>query len=70
MNRRRHLITLAVLAAGATTAAAQESTLRFGHVVQAGAPISLGVQRFGEIVAAKSGGRIKVQELGAGTIGG
>jgi TRAP-type transport system periplasmic protein len=70
MKRRCHLIVLAVLAAGSCAATAQESTLRFGHVVQAGAPISLGVQRFGEIVVAKSGGRIKVQELGAGTIGG
>jgi tripartite ATP-independent transporter DctP family solute receptor len=70
MNRRCLLVALAVLAAGATTASAQETTLRFGHVVQAGAPISLGVLKFGEIVATKSGGRIKVQELGAGTIGG
>ena len=52
-------------------AQAQESlTLRFGHVVQPGHPIALGTQKLAEILAAKSGGRIKLQELGGGTVGG
>lgn len=68
----RSLITLAALAAACAGASAQiqERTIRFGHVVQPGHPIALGIQKFGEIVAAKSGGKIKVQELGGGTVGG
>ncbi|MCW5654570.1 TRAP transporter substrate-binding protein [Hydrogenophaga sp.] len=62
--------TLAAVGMSAAQAQIQERTLRFGHVVQQGHPISLGVQKFGEIVAAKSGGKIKVQELGGGTVGG
>ena len=44
--------------------------LRFGHVVQPGHPIALGSQKLAEILAAKSGGRIKLQELGGGAVGG
>lgn len=68
----RHLLAAAVIAAlcAAAPAQAQERTLRFGHVVQPGTPISLGAQKLGEILAAKSGGKIKVQELGGGTLGG
>lgn len=65
-----HIIGLVALTASAAGALAQEHTLRFGHVVQAGHPISLGVQKFGELLATRSGGRIKVQELGGGTVGG
>lgn len=56
--------------ASAFAVRAEELTLRFGHVVQPGHPISLGTQKLAEIVAAKSGGRIKVQELGGGSVGG
>lgn len=68
----RNLIALTALAAACASASAQiqERTIRFGHVVQPGHPISLGIQKFGEIVAAKSGGKMKVQELGGGTVGG
>lgn len=72
----QHLFTASVLAIASLAslasvgAAAQDITIRFGHVVQPGHPISLGVQRFGEIMAAKSGGKIKVQELGGGNVGG
>ena len=65
-----NIIALVALTATAAVALAQEHTLRFGHVVQAGHPISMGVQKFGELLAARSGGRIKVQELGGGTVGG
>jgi len=68
----RNLLAFAVLAtlgAGAH-AQIQERTLRFGHVVQPGAPISLAAQKLNEIVSAKSGGKMKVQELGGGTVGG
>jgi TRAP-type transport system periplasmic protein len=68
----RSVLTLALLAGACAGASAQiqERTLRFGQVVQPGHPISLGVQKFAEIVAAKSGGKIKVQELGGGIVGG
>lgn len=69
----QHLFTASVLAIASLaslSAAAQDITIRFGHVVQPGHPISLGVQRFGEIMATKSGGKIKVQELGGGNVGG
>lgn len=63
---------VAILTVACSHAAAQiqERTLRFGHVVQPGAPISIAAQKLAEIVAAKSGGKIKVQELGGGSIGG
>lgn len=68
----RNLFILAVLAGACATASAQirERTIRFGHVVQPGAPISLAARKLNEIVAAKSGGKMKVQELGGGTVGG
>lgn len=64
--QRRSLSILAALALAlsAGAARAQEMTIRFGHVVQPGHPISLGVQRFGELVAARTNGRIRIQELG------
>ena len=67
-----NLATLAVIAAtwSGVSAQAQERTIRFGNVVQAGHPIAVGTQKFGEIVLAKSGGKLKVQELGGGTVGG
>ena len=44
--------TLAAIGVGAQ-AQSQERIIRFGHVVQPGHPISLGVQKFAEIVSAK-----------------
>jgi tripartite ATP-independent transporter DctP family solute receptor len=67
---------VAVLAAALTfmstgaQAQIREHTLRFGHVVQPGAPISVAAQKLNEIVSAKSGGKMKVQELGGGSVGG
>src|SRR5204863_12199 len=47
----------------------QERTIRFGHLNNADHPVSFGVKRFGELVAAKSGGKMKVQEYPASTLG-
>jgi tripartite ATP-independent transporter DctP family solute receptor len=47
----------------------QERTIRFGHLNNADHPVSFGVKRFAEIVAAKSGGKMKVQEFPASTLG-
>ncbi|RYZ12741.1 MAG: TRAP transporter substrate-binding protein [Comamonadaceae bacterium] len=47
----------------------QERTIRFGHLNNADHPVSFGVKRFAELVAAKSGGKMKVQEFPASTLG-
>lgn len=61
---------LCAFAGADVSAQVQERTIRFGHVVQPGAPVPLGVQRFAELVAARSGGKIKIQEIGGGALGG
>ena len=69
-------LTLAVASLLLTAAAApafaqdiQERTIRFGHLNNADHPVSFGVKRFAELVAAKSGGKLKVQEFPASTLG-
>lgn len=73
MNLRcRFLIPAALAAAFALPAAAQEiqeRTIRFGHLNNADHPVSLGVKRFAELVAARSGGKLKVTEYPASTLG-
>lgn len=66
------LLAALALALGLSHAQAQvqERTIRFGHVVQPGAPVALGVAKFGELVAQRSGGKIRIQELGGGVLGG
>ena len=54
---------------GAQAQDIQERTIKFGHLNNAGHPTSLGVRKFAEIVAAKSGGKIKVQEFAASALG-
>ena len=72
---RRLFISLVAAAVGATfslSAAAQdiqERTIKFGHLNNADHPTSLGVKKFAELVAAKSGGKIKVQEFAASQLG-
>lgn len=62
--------TAALLATcAAASAQIQERTLRFGNVVQPDAPLAIGMQKFADIVAAKSGGKIKVQVIGGGSLG-
>ncbi len=39
----------------------QERTIRWGHLNNTDHPVSLGVQKFAEILAAKSGGKLKVR---------
>ena len=73
MAQLRHLIiTSAISALFAMSASAQdiqERTIKFGHLNNADHPTSLGVKKFAEIVAAKSGGKIKVQEFAASALG-
>jgi len=68
----RSLLPLAALALAcvAAPAHAQDLTLKFGHQVQQDAPLSFGTKKFAEIVAAKSGGKIKVQEFPGAVLGG
>ena len=73
MRRRSfHLAAAAVGLALALPAPAQdiqERTIRFGHLNNADHPVSLGIKRFAELVAAKSGGKMKVQEFPSSTLG-
>lgn len=47
----------------------QERTIRLGHPVNDDHPISIGAKKFTEIVAAKSGGKLKVREFPALQLG-
>ena len=47
----------------------QERTIKFGHLNNTDHPVSLGVRRFAELVSAKSGGKLKVQEFPASQLG-
>ena len=57
------------LAFAAPALAQQERTIRFGHLNNTDHPISFGVKKFAEIISAKSGGKIKVQEHPANQLG-
>ncbi len=67
------LATLATLALGlpgpVLAQTPPERIIRFGHLNNADHPVSLGVKRFAELLAAKSAGRLKVQEYPASTLG-
>lgn len=69
---RRLVITSAISALFAMSASAQdiqERTIKLGHLNNADHPTSLGVKKFAEIVAAKSGGKIRVQEFASSQLG-
>ena len=63
--------TLALFAAGGAAQAQdiQERTIRFGHLNNPDHPTSLGVKKFAELVAAKSGGKITVKEFPSSQLG-
>ena len=73
MHRRSVLATLCLAGTLAAPSAfaqdIQERTIRFGHLNNPDHPTSLGVRKFAEIVAAKSGGKIKVQEFPSSQLG-
>lgn len=60
----------AVAAAAFGPAAAQERTIKFATQNPKGHPIVIGMEKFAELVAAKSGGKIKVQMFPGGVLGG
>ncbi|MGC3964565.1 MAG: TRAP transporter substrate-binding protein [Rhodocyclaceae bacterium] len=47
----------------------QERIIRFGHLNNTDHPVSMGVKKFAEVLAAKSGGKMKVQEFPASQLG-
>ena len=68
----RHLALVATLVAASASALAQDvrdRVIKFGHLVQPGHPIALGAEKFAELVASKSGGKMKVREYGASVLG-
>lgn len=72
MNYRMMALALAAalgLAGGAAAQQIQERTIRFGHLNNTDHPVSAGVQKFAELVAAKSGGKLKVKEFPASQLG-
>src|SRR6476469_4298087 len=64
-----------LVVAGATlwtvpaVAQVQERTIRWGHLNNTDHPVSLGVQKFAEVLAAKSGGKLKIREFAASQLG-
>jgi TRAP-type C4-dicarboxylate transport system substrate-binding protein len=58
-----------LLSAFSATAQVQERTIRWGHLNNTDHPVSAGVQKFAEILAAKSGGKLKVREFAASQLG-
>ncbi len=68
----RHIALVATLVAASASALAQDvrdRVIKFGHLVQPGHPIALGTEKFAELVASKSGGKMKVREYGASVLG-
>lgn len=60
---------LSLAAATASAQDIQERVIKFGHLNNADHPVSLGVKRFAELLASKSGGKLKVQEFPASQLG-
>ncbi len=68
--------TLAMLVIGSMMWAAapsaqeiQERVIRFGHLNNTDHPVSMGVKKFSELVAAKSGGKMQVKEFPSNQLG-
>jgi tripartite ATP-independent transporter DctP family solute receptor len=58
-----------MLLTSSAVAQVQDRTIRWGHLNNTDHPVSLGVQRFAEILAAKSNGKLKIREFPASQIG-
>lgn len=69
---RRAVMAVVALATLAATglASAQERTFKFALQNPKGHPLEVGASKFAELVAAKSGGRMKVNVFPGGTLGG
>jgi tripartite ATP-independent transporter DctP family solute receptor len=69
-------VAVAMLAVGAMSVAGsalaqdiQERVIRFGHLNNPDHPVSMGVKKFAELVAAKSGGKMQVKEFPSNQLG-
>ncbi len=60
---------MSLSASGAWAQETPQRTIKFGHLNNTDHPVSFGVKRFGELLAAKSGGKLKVQEYPASQLG-
>src|SRR3954463_7142103 len=63
------MMTAAALFAAPASAQIQERTIRWGHLNNTDHPVSFGVQKVTEILAAKSGGKLKIREFAASQLG-
>jgi len=62
-------VTLSLALPAAHAQDIQERTIRFGHLNNTDHPVSAGVKKFAELVAAKSGGKLTVKEFPASQLG-
>src|SRR6186997_1092696 len=62
-------VSLCALVGTPAAAQVQERTIRWGHLNNTDHPVSLGVQKFAEVLAAKSGGKLKVREFASSQLG-
>src|SRR5262245_24629680 len=62
-------VSLCALLATPASAQVQERTIRWGHLNNTDHPVSFGVQKFAEVLAAKSGGKLKIREFPASQLG-
>ena len=62
-------VAVVAIAAPFSAAQAQEKTIKFATQNPKGHPIVMGMEKFAELVAAKSGGKIKVNLFPGGTLG-
>jgi tripartite ATP-independent transporter DctP family solute receptor len=63
------VLSLLAAAGGAWAQDIQERTIKFGHLNNPGHPTSTGVLKFAELIAAKTGGKFKVQEYPSSQLG-
>lgn len=66
---RKTLAGLALAATALGASAQEERVIKFGHLNNTDHPVSMGVKRFAELLAAKSGGKLKVQEFPSNQLG-
>src|ERR1700712_1541639 len=70
--RLSRILSAAMLAGALLVSAAsaqEERTIRWGHLNNTDHPVSFGVQKFAEILLAKSGGKLKVREFASSQLG-
>ena len=66
---RKAFAGLAIAAAACGAGAQEAHVIKFGHLNNTDHPVSMGVKRFAELLATKSGGKLKVQEFPSNQLG-